>query len=199
MWQLLAEHPVAGVIGACEIGLWVFLALGLLARYLLRLRRTSTVILALIPALDVVLVAATAIDLHNGAKVDMTHGLAAIYLGSSLAFGPALVRWADARFAHWFAGEPAPRKAPKHGPERRRHLWREWYRVVNAATIASAVLLGLIVFVADSSQDGALAWWIGRVWVVVGLWYLFGPLWESGARDREDREDTEKPSVPAKI
>ena len=38
----------------------------------------------------------------------------------------------------------------------------------------------LIVFFAAPSDQQALWWWIGRAWFVVGLWYLFGPLWESG-------------------
>jgi len=169
---------VAAFIAASEIGLWVLLGLGLALRYLLRRRRASTVVLALIPLLDVALVAATAIDLHRGAEAGTTHGLAAIYLGFSVAFGPALVRWADVRFAHRFAGGPAPVKAPKHGPERMAVLWREWFRVVTAAAIASAVLLGLILLVADADQDPVLLGWVARAWVVVGFWFLFGPLWE---------------------
>ncbi len=180
MWDLLGEHRVAGFILACEIGLWVLLGLGLSLRYVARLRLLSTLVLAAIPLLDVVLVVATAVDLHRGAPAGITHGLAAIYLGFSVAFGPALVRWADVRFAHRFAGGPPPVRPPRRGPERQRHLWREWSRVVIAAVITSAVLGGLILLVASPEQDGPLAWWIGRVWIVVGLWLLFGPVWEAG-------------------
>ena len=63
------------IIG-CEIGLWVLLGLGMVLRYLVRLRRTSIVVLAGIPLLDVVLVIATAIDLHRGADVGLVHILA---------------------------------------------------------------------------------------------------------------------------
>lgn len=178
---------VAAFIVGSEIGLWVLLGLGLTLRYLIRLRRTSTVVLALIPLLDVVLIVATAIDLRSGAEAGSIHGLAATYLGFSVAFGPALVRWADVRVAHRFAGGPAPVKPPRRGPERQRHLWREWSRVVNAAAISSAVLLGLIVLVATSAQDPVLASWIGRVWVIVGFWLIFGPLWELG-RNRSPLE-----------
>lgn len=183
---------VAAFIVGSEIGLWVLLGLGLTLRYLIRLRRTSTVVLALIPLLDVVLIVATAIDLRSGAEAGGTHGLAATYLGFSVAFGPALVRWADVRFAHRFAGGPAPVKPPKRGPERQRHVWREWGRVVNAAAISSAVLLGLVVFVATPAQDPVLAFWIGRVWVIVGFWLIFGPLWEIG-RNRSPAEAAATP------
>lgn len=169
---------VAGFIAASEIGLWVLLGLGLGLRYLMRRRRASTVALALIPLLDVALVLATAVDLHPGAEAGATHGLAGLYLGFSVAFGPALVRWADVRFAHRFADGPAPVKVPKHGPERMAYLWREWFRVVLAATIASAVMLGLVLLVADPTQDRALLGWIRPPWTLVGLWFVFGPLWE---------------------
>lgn len=169
---------VAGFIAASEIGLWMLLALGLSLRYVLRRRRASTVTLALIPLLDVALVVATAVDLNRGADAGTTHGLAGLYLGFSVAFGPALVRWADVRFAHRFAGGPAPVKVPKHGPERMAYLWREWFRVVLAAAIASAVMLGLVLLVADPAQERALLGWIRPPWTLVALWFVFGPLWE---------------------
>ena len=64
MLTFFAENPTAAVIVGCEIGLWVLLGLGMVLRYLVGLRRTSTVVLAGIPTLDAVLVIATAIDLH---------------------------------------------------------------------------------------------------------------------------------------
>lgn len=178
MWEFVRENPIAGVIVACEFGLWFLLGLGMLLRYLVRLRRTSTVVLASIPLLDVVLVVAVALDLNRGADVGMVHGLAGIYLGFSVAFGPSIVRWADARFAFRFAGGPRPVKVPKRGPERRAHLWREWYRVVTAATIASVTLFGLAVLFANPDQAQTLYWWIGRCWAIVGIWFLAGPAFE---------------------
>ena len=88
MLSFFAENPVAAVIVACEVGLWVLLGLSMVLRYLAQRRRTSTVVLAGIPLLDLVLVIATAIDLHRGADVSFVHVLAGFYLGSSLAFGP---------------------------------------------------------------------------------------------------------------
>jgi hypothetical protein len=162
MFTFFAENPVAAVIVACEVGLWVLLGLGMVLRYMARLRRTSTVVLAGIPLLDLVLVIATAVDLHSGAQVGFVHVLAGFYLGSSLAFGPTIVSWADVRFAHRFAGGPAPVKAPKHGPDRVTHLMREWYRVLGTVAIASAVLVMLILFFAAPADQAGLWWWIGR-------------------------------------
>lgn len=178
--QLAQDNPIVALILACEVGLWVMLGLGLVARYLLRLRTLSTLLLAAIPLLDVVLVVAVTLDLLHGAEARSVHGLAGVYLGFSVAFGPSIVRWADVRFAHRFAGGPAPVKPAKGTPERVAHLWREWNRVVVAAVITSVVLGGLVFFVATPEQSGTLTWWIGRVWVVVAIWLVAGPLWESG-------------------
>jgi hypothetical protein len=155
-------------------------------RYMVRLRRTSTAVLAGIPLLDVILVIATAIDLHRGADVGLVHVLAGFYLGSSLAFGPAIVRWADVRFAHRFAGGPAPRPTPRHGPERVAHVMREWCRVVGTVAVASVVLVVLALFFAAPEDQPSLWWWIGRAWVVVGMWLVFGPLWESRKKSATD-------------
>ena len=69
MWEFVRENPIAAVIVACEFGLWFLLGIGMVLRYLVRRRRTSTVVLASIPLLDVVLVVAVALDLHRGADV----------------------------------------------------------------------------------------------------------------------------------
>ncbi|GAA5135596.1 hypothetical protein GCM10023320_65350 [Pseudonocardia adelaidensis] len=180
--QLVRENPIVALILGCEVGLWVLLGLGLVARYLLRLRTLSTLLLAAIPLLDVVLVVAVTLDLLRGAEPRSVHGLAAVYLGFSVAFGPSIVRWADVRFAHRFAGGPPPVRPAKGTPERVASLWREWSRVVVAAAIASAVLGALILFVATPEQSGQLSSWISRLWVVVGIWFVAGPLWESGSR-----------------
>ncbi|TDV55059.1 hypothetical protein CLV71_103300 [Actinophytocola oryzae] len=176
--ELLRDNPIAAVIALCELGLWVLVGVGLSLRYLAGLRRASTVVLACIPLLDVALVVAVALDLHRGTPVSTIHGLGGVYLGTSVAFGPALVRWADVRFAHRFAGGPKPVKVPRRGPERLRHLWREWFRIVNAAAIASVTLLGLALVVADDAQAPTLYGWIGRCWTIVGIWFVAGPLWE---------------------
>lgn len=188
MLNLIRDNPIAAVIVACEFGLWILLGAGLAARYLLRLRRTSTVLLASIPLLDLVLVVAVLLDLNRGAQATAIHGLAGVYLGFSVAFGPTIVRWADGRFAHLFAGGPKPVKPARGTPEKVRAMWQEWFRVVNAAAIASVTLLGLAFLVAAPEQDGVLYWWIGRVWLVAGIWLVAGPLWEGGSSLGRDRD-----------
>jgi hypothetical protein len=162
------------LIAACEIGFWVVLGAGLAARYLLRWRRVSTVLLICVPLVDVVLLTATIIDLSGGGSASTVHGLAAVYLGVSVAFGHSMMRWADQRFAHWFADGPPPVKPPKSGRERVRYEWREWGKFMLAYAIACLVML-LLIFVV-SSPDQTVALWQGTIptmSMVAGIWLLW--------------------------
>ncbi|MCQ1986699.1 MULTISPECIES: hypothetical protein [unclassified Arthrobacter] len=174
------------IIGS-EIGFWVLLAAGLGARYLLHRRRLGMVLLACVPLLDVVLLAASAADLAQGGRPGSIHGLAAFYLGFSVAFGHSLIRWADVRVAHRFAGGPAPVKPVKGTPEYRRSLWVEYGRVLLATGIAVAVLLGMIGIVAAPGEAEVLWDWVKRAGLVAGIWLLAGPVYgmfETAPRER---------------
>lgn len=179
------NNPVVWTIAGCEIGFWVLVLGGLVLRYVLRLRRAGMLALALVPALDVVLVAAVAVDLYRGGEVGFAHRLAGIYLGCTVMFGPRMIAWADERFAHRFAGGPAPRRVPKSGPERSRKEWADFARWLGAAAIASVVSLGLGYTVADAAQREALLGVFGTLGVVTVIWLVTGPLWVSGRGDRE--------------
>src|SRR3712207_9123476 len=109
------------LIVATEIAFWVLLAAGLATRYLLRWKRTSTVLLASVPLVDLVLLVATTIDLAGGATARGAHGIADAYIGFSVAFGPRPIRWADQSFHHRFAGGPEPRASPRGGREATRY------------------------------------------------------------------------------
>ncbi|GAA1290646.1 hypothetical protein GCM10009634_42480 [Saccharothrix xinjiangensis] len=161
------------VIVACEVGFWVVLAAGLLARYALRLPRLGAVLLVCTPLVDVVLLVATALDLRSGGEAGVAHGLAAVYLGVSVAFGHSVLRWADQRFAHRFAGGPPPVEPPTSGPGKVRHEWREWGRFALAWAVTCAVVLLLVVAVGDPERTRPL-WGQVRGMGVVGLVWLFG-------------------------
>lgn len=187
--NLLSENPLIFVIVACEIGFWVLLGAGLVARYLLRLRLLSTILLVSVPLLDVVLLIATAIDLRRGGEPSQVHGLAAAYLGFSVAFGHSMVRWADQRFAHRFAGGPPPWKPPKYGAERVRYEWREWGKCLLAWAIACGVLLLLIFFIGSSEQTAALWAWMARLTMVLLVWLIGWPVRVSVFVPREPVEE----------
>ncbi|CCH79593.1 putative integral inner membrane protein [Nostocoides japonicum T1-X7] len=143
------------VIVACEIAFWVFVVLGLLARYPLRRPRLGLVLLALTPVADVVLLVAAALDLRRGATAELGHGLAAVYLGISIAYGRRMVRWADERFAHRFAGGPAPVRLD--GLAYAAHCWGDVARTLLAAGIAAGVVWLLTVVADDPARTAALA------------------------------------------
>lgn len=145
---------IYSVILACEIGFWVAIVLGLAARYLLRRPALGAALLVMAPVLDLVLLVATALHLRSGAEPGAAHALAAIYLGFSIAYGHAMIRWADVRFAHRFAGGPAPVK--RYGAAQTRASWLDVGRTGLAALIAVAVMAGL-AWVAGASFDPFLS------------------------------------------
>lgn len=161
------------VVVACEIGFWVVLGAGLLARYVLRTPKLGAVLLVCTPLVDVVLLVATVFDLRSGGEAKSAHGLAAIYLGVSIAFGHSVLRWADQRFAHRFAGGPPPVKPPKAGVARVRHEWREWVKFLLAWAVAGAVVL-LLTYVVSTPERTEVLWGQMRAMTLVGVIWLVG-------------------------
>lgn len=190
----LLSNPLVWLIGASEIGFWVLLGAGLVARYLLRLRRVSTVLLVLVPVLDLVLIGASLVDVAGGSPPGTVHGLAAVYLGGTIAFGHSIIRWADGWFAHRFAGGPPPPGPPKYGRAKVAHEWREWSKVVLLLVIAVAVM-GLVELVAGRGLPlggqllGDPMWsWAQRVAVVTVIWLVVAPVWTTLAPPKAPAE-----------
>ncbi|MFE9095263.1 hypothetical protein [Streptomyces sp. NPDC007264] len=187
---------IVGLVVACEVAFWVLLAVGLAVRYLLRMRRTGVALLLGEPLLEVVLFVATAIDLRNGAAPSWEHGLAALYLGFTVAYGPYLIHRLDGHAAHRLAGGPPPARPPRHGPARAAYEGRLWLRTLLATAVACALLQGAIWYV---GEPGALRMWqyaALRVLAVHGLIALSYLLWPKKApasaagRPGEDRTPT---------
>ncbi|MDG4789028.1 hypothetical protein O7626_24380 [Micromonospora sp. WMMD1102] len=165
------------VIAAGEIGFWVLLVAGLVARYPLRMPRLGALLLLGTPVIDLVILVVTVLDLRRGATANFTHGLAAAYLGFSVAFGHSMIRWADQRFAHRFAGGPPPTKPPAGGWARARYEWREWGKGLLGWAIACG-LLGLgILMVGDPDRTAALLAWIVRLTAAIVIWLVVFPVW----------------------
>ncbi|MDR1427668.1 MAG: hypothetical protein LBJ08_07925, partial [Bifidobacteriaceae bacterium] len=57
------------------------------ARYRWRARQLGLVLLAMTPVVDLGLLVFTAVDLRRGGQVSVVHGIAAIYVGVSVAYG----------------------------------------------------------------------------------------------------------------
>ncbi|MDA2811303.1 hypothetical protein O4J56_11730 [Nocardiopsis sp. RSe5-2] len=181
---------IVAFILACEAMFWVLLLGGLAARYLLRSRGLSTVLLLLVPVLDVVLLAAISLHLASGADAEAGHGLGALYLGFTVAWGHPLIRWADARFAHRFAGGPRPPKPSKAGLAGVRHEAVAWLRTTAGCVIGAAVLGGLIWLAGDPERTQALNGYFAPLGIVmfwntvIGVW---GAVAAVAAKDRGPR------------
>ncbi|WP_181787964.1 hypothetical protein [Streptomyces phytophilus] len=160
---------IVTLIIVCEVAFWVLLAAGLSLRYLARRPRLGAAVLLCEPLLEVVLLVVTAIDLKNGAEPDWKHGLAAVYIGFSIALGPATIRWVDARFAHRFAGGPPPVKPPEYGMARALHEWRTAARWILASGIAIALLQGAAWYVGGDGDTESLKAWQLRMLFVIGI------------------------------
>ncbi|KNE81925.1 MULTISPECIES: hypothetical protein [Streptomyces] len=156
---------IVTLIVICEVSFWVLLAAGLAARYLFRLQRTSVVLLLCEPLLEIVLLIATSIDLRNGAKPDWEHGLAAVYIGFTVAYGHYTISRLDGWAAHRFADAPPPPKPPKYGLPRARHEGKLWLRTLLAGAVACA-LLQLAIWYVGSGTTAAEAL---RLWQMFSL------------------------------
>lgn len=172
------------LILAGEVAFWAFVLGGLVARYLLRRPQLGVALLLMTPVVDLVLIAATVIDLRAGATAGVFHGLAAIYVGVSVAFGHRMIRWADERFAHRFDGGP-PKRPPEYGSEYARHQRAGWYRHLLAWVIGSSLLLGMDFLVGDSSTTESLsaraALWT-LILVIDFVWSFSYTLWPRKAK-----------------
>ena len=186
---------IAAAIALCEVAFWVLLLGGLTARYVLGRRRLGAVLLVCAPLTDAVLLTITAVDLAGGGRADWTHGLAALYLGFSVVFGPSFVRDADRRFAQRFAGGP-PAATPVADDSVAAN-WRLWRRCVLASTLACAVLGGLVLIAGEPERTRAL--WAGGGWfaqlaLLCIVWLLLGPAWAWAARQLRGRA-AQRPGV----
>jgi hypothetical protein len=162
---------------ACEVGFWVVLLLALAVRYLLRKERLSRALLICIPLIDVLLLVFTAMDLRQGATATFAHGLAAAYIGFTAAFGGLAVKWADARFAHQFAGGAPPEKAPSRGWPAVRYEFNLWARCIAGCVITVLLIEALVWFIAPHEATEALLAWHKHAFGCIVLWFFFGPTW----------------------
>ncbi|MEV8331039.1 hypothetical protein [Streptomyces niveus] len=160
---------IVTLIIICEVGFWVLLGLGLALRYFAGMPRASVAVLLCEPLLEILLLVVTAIDLKNGAEPDWKHGLAAVYIGFSVALGPELIKWADGRFAHRFAGGPPPVRPPKYGKARMVHEWKTAARWIVASAIAMGLLQAAIWYVGSDGEIGSLQMWQQKMLFVIGV------------------------------
>lgn len=155
---------------------WVVLLLALAARYVLQQAVLSRWLLYALPGLDVVLLLLTVLDVQRGATPAFAHGLAAAYVGFTVAFGPLAIRWADSKFAQHYFGRASAPQSPLYGWPGVRSDIKLWARCVFAWAIALALIGALMAMVGNEAAQPLLLWY--RVaFASVVLWFIFGPVW----------------------
>lgn len=174
---------VLAAIIACEIAFWVAILGGLAARYIARRKRLGAALLICAPVIDLILLALVTADLLGGASASWHHGLAALYIGISIAYGHRMVAWADGKFAQRFDGaEPPPRLT---GGAYTRACWRDAGLTLLAAAIAGGVLWGLIAVVGAPERTAELAGFFPVLGLIVGidvLWAVSYTLWPKSVK-----------------
>ena len=173
----MSSSTLYWLIIGCEVAFWVVLFLGLAVRYLWQHRTLSRALLLSLPLIDLILLAVTILDLRAGTVASFAHGLAAAYVGFTIAFGGIAVSWADQHFAHWFMDAPAPAPAPERGWPALRYDLLLWIRCLVAVAITLVLLVVLIALVNDASATKALRGWFSISIGCAFFWCLFGPLW----------------------
>lgn len=153
------------LIIACEIGFWVFVISGLIARYVFRMKKLGLFLLAMTPVVDLVLLIASAVDLSRGSEATFAHGLAAVYLGISIAFGKQMIDWADQKFQSKVLKVPVSREE-LYGIKYAINDFKGWLRHLLAYLIGAG-LIGLTVYwVGDLDRTLAMLRILGG-WTVV--------------------------------
>ena len=165
------------LIVGCEVAFWLLLLLSLAIRYLFRREVLSRWLLLSLPLVDILLLVFTALDLRGGTTAAFAHGLAAAYVGFTIAFGSIAVNWADAHFSHSFAGGPQPRMAPSRGWEGVRFELKLWVRCILACAILVVLIDALVAIVANDTATEPLKAWYKYAFGCVIFWFIFGPAW----------------------
>ncbi|RYY76181.1 MAG: hypothetical protein EOO52_01265 [Gammaproteobacteria bacterium] len=165
------------LIVGCEIGFWILLFLGLFTRYVLKSPRFGKAVLLFVPLLDLILLCATTIDLHNGATAEFAHGLAAVYLGFTLVYASGLIKWADQYVANKFSTVDKVVESPIFGWDYTIYEWKQWLKGVGACAIAAVLLLLAIYYVNEPERTKALHDWFYSIFWILVTWLVCWPLW----------------------
>ncbi|MGI1805555.1 hypothetical protein ACRPK8_07435 [Exiguobacterium sp. TDN 0502] len=143
---------VAWAIICCEILFWVFIVAGLIVRYGFRREKLGFRLMAMSPVIDIVLLVLTVFDLSRGSTATLAHGLAAIYIGVSLAFGKQMIAWADKMYRRIILREQVSRERISRARKER----NGFYRHILAFLIGGALLGAMILWLGNTEQTESL-------------------------------------------
>ncbi|WP_414055285.1 hypothetical protein [Macrococcus equi] len=151
------------LIIAAEILFWVFIVLGLFARYIFHKPTLSKILLSSTIVVDLFLLIITTIHLYNGGNAEIAHGIAAVYIAVSVTFGKQMIGWLDEKFQTLLLNkQPLPKK---HGKVYAVHYLKSFVRHIIAFIIAF-MLITFMQMIANNESANVLSQ-ITNTWQVV--------------------------------
>lgn len=156
---------IAWAIIACEALFWIVLLLGLVARYTLNKPKLGFALLALTPVIDLLLLAATGIDLYRGAVATRAHALAAVYISVSVIFGKSMIAWADERFRYYVLKQ-GHLPAKKYGMAYSVHYAKGTVKHALSFLLGAGILYGLVFLIDDPARTDALSA-VAKTWALI--------------------------------
>lgn len=150
-----------------EVAFWVAIIAGLFARYIIKMPKLSLFFFFMTPLIDLALLLLTAIDLKNGEVATFMHGIAAIYIGISIAYGKTMIDLADEKFRVWVLKMKEVRK-PLTGTAKGKREIKLFGKHVLAFVLGSILLRLMVTFVDDSDSTAALQQ-VWKIWSIVLL------------------------------
>lgn len=163
---------VGWLIVASEVGFWMAIVLGLIIRYFFRLPKLGLFFLSLSPLIDFILLIATGYDLLNGTTATTAHGIAAVYIGVSIAYGKNMIAWADQKYQYYIMKQgQKPKK--KYGIAYAKDQLFSSLRHLLAFSIGSAFLFILILVINNAARTDALTKMIMFWALITGIDLLY--------------------------
>ncbi|MBK3493897.1 hypothetical protein JFL43_03295 [Viridibacillus sp. YIM B01967] len=150
-----------------EIAFWIAIMAALFSRYILKKLKLSTFLFILVPLIDLALIVFTIMDLRNGAIASSAHGISAIYIGVSIAYGKTMITWADEKFQVWFLKINLNKK-PLTGVAKGMKELKLFGQHIIAYLLGSSMLWLMITIVGHQEDTTALEQ-VWKIWSLVLL------------------------------
>lgn len=152
---------IISLIIAAELLIWVCISLIIFSRYKLKNKPLSVFFFIWMIIINIILLILTAVDLKSGSTVTFAHGLAAIYIGISIAFGSQMIGYADRMYQNYFLKEHTPIEKPT-----KRQKLMTTLRHFLAYIIGAGLLYIMIQYIGNEQATGKLQWFI-KIWTIV--------------------------------
>lgn len=142
-----------------EISFWVFLILGSVLRYVLKLPRLGLLLLVATPLIDLLLLIFGYFSLKDTGEANFMHGFAAFYISFSVIFGPDII----ALFDNKVSGKGQPGNRVGDG--------KKQFRKCLLACFLAASMLGLGILITGKEGSFWLLYWLIAVAFTPIMWW----------------------------